>query len=287
MTEYMTFREHYIHCSTTDSGLVVSSELLIAQSNFEEIVNLFEGSTTREIHPTLFIEYRRIFTLVLRRFSETIESRRNGLVYSMIDQARALFELMLQAFCLIRSSNALEIALDAYNLSAMSWYSKRNTLLISGELEFDPENKWIKNKAQVEAIFAKYKKRRPKFFADMTVKKVSEIAKLERQYEIFYGLLSSITHNESFSSEDQALYVNGELEINVIPKRINVKRIAAFFSYANEIFLITSLACLGNFLIVDRPKYEKIASDIRGSFNNDFWGKEIDYLEQLAKEIIN
>jgi len=283
MAEYSLFKEHYSQCTLPDKGASANKSISIAQSNVEEIIGLLKSAVTREIHPNLFIEYRRIFTLLIRRYFEVIESRRNGLVYSLTDQTRALFELMLQAFCLIRSDNPLKIAIDAYNLSALSWYSKRGDLIRAGEIDSDQENKWTKNKDKIETIFKKYKGRRPKFFGDMTVSQVAEMAKLKRQYNLFYGLFSSLTHNEPFASEDQGLYIDGELAMNIIPRKVGVERISGFFSYANEIFLIASLSCLQSFLNVNRVDYNRIVARIRGDFDNCLWGPEIKYLESIGK----
>lgn len=282
MANYNSFRHNYLTCSVsdkTDLGRVLD----ISEKNIERVLDLLNGSVSISIHRNLAIEYRRIFSLTIRRFHEAVDARRNGLVYCVTDQARSLFELMLQAFFLIRSDNPEKLALDAYNFSMLSWYKKRNELVEAKDIKIPETDKWTQKKLEVEEIFRRYKKRRSKFYLDLSVKKVAKDSGLERHHRVFYSMMSSLTHNEPSTSDDHELMENEKFVLFIIPKNLKSKKIDDFLNFANQVFLVTSAATLISLLMPNKDKYIELVEDMNSELDNDFWGRELATIEELAR----
>ncbi len=282
MANYNSFRHNYFTCSVsdkTDLGRVLD----ISEKNIGRVLDLLDGSVSISIHRNLAFEYRRIFSLAVRRYHEAVDARRNGLVYCVTDQVRSLFELMLQAFFLIRSDNPEDLALDAYNFSMLSWYTKRNELVETKDIKILETNKWTQKKSEVEEIFRRYGKRRPKFYLDLSVKKVAKDSGLERQHRIFYSMLSSLTHNEPSTSDDLELMENEKLVLFIIPKNLKPKKIDDFLDFANQIFLVTSAAAIISLLMPNEDRYIELVEDMKSKLDNDFWGRELATIEELAR----
>lgn len=273
MINYDKFSDNYKNCTT---GL--NTQLLKqAQNNTEIILNLLNRSHSIEIKPILFVEYRRIFSLIIRRFYEIIECRKNGLIYSINDQMRSIFELMLQAFYIIRSEEPEKIALDAYNVSFKSWYDKRTELLDLGFIDSSENSLLDEKKEMFNSVFSKYKGR-PKFYTDLSVKKVAILAGLEKQHQMLYSFFSSLAHNEPFVNDDLKVLENGSPVIYVIPKNANMDRVDRFFTYANEIFIITTLAIMPNLMDVNRGTYTNHANELLKQVDSNFWKNEIELI---------
>jgi hypothetical protein len=282
MAKYSSFRENYLRCSVPQ-GAEMATVLGIPESNIERVVGLLEGSVSVSIHRNLAMEYRRIFSMTVRRFHEAVESRRNGLIYGVCDHTRSLFELMLQAFFLIRSTSPAKIALDAYNFSMMSWYLKRNELLESGDLENTNQGKWQLTKEKVEGIFSQYGKRRPKFYLDLTVRSVARDSGLERHHRVFYSMLSSPTHNEPSTSDDRELLEDQKLVLFVVPKNAEPREFDAFLNFANQMFLVTSVATLLSLLQPNREKCMELIEDMKAGLDKSFWAHELSTIVEIAK----
>jgi len=254
---------------------IVKQYLEEAKDFFEQVINLYGTARVRNNHQILLHEFARIFSRTVRRFYSSINCAENVYTDLVKDELRILIELMFQAFFLLRSPKAAETALDAINLSGISW-ARAGDKFFKGTLR--PHHNEEDNKVMElvrQEIFTKYEGRIPKFYADMSVAALAKKAGLIRVYSLSYNWLSAHLHNEPTSELNSLLQREAGIELPILPPKEDVEEIWNIFSVQTQVFLLTALGSLSGLAAVDKNLATKLLRSFSKRYSNNGWEEEV------------
>jgi Family of unknown function (DUF5677) len=243
---------------------------------YREIINLAAESVTKCVDVHSASEFARIFSRSVRRYHILLSHFKFGYLDATRDGLRSLLELMFQAFYLLRVPNRPQVALDAKNLSWISSIKAAERLYASGELihptlteEEARAKQWVER-----YVLPKYRDRRPRFYADLSVSRIAEGAKLKRVYDLTYNWLSAHVHNEPVSDAEN-LINEFELQLNVKPNFNDFKESFPEFIVGTQVFILTSLGSLSAIADVDKESVEEILGAFVKKYEGSKWDNEI------------
>lgn len=256
-------------------------EYIKQAEEFERLIlEAMHESVVKQCHPLVANEFSRILSITIRRFHGVIACAKLALTDLVTDELRALIELMFQCFYLLRHTDPVQAALDAINLSAVSWAKKGDYLRETGQIEqwkFDDDSQRLAMEAVRQNVFPKYNGRKPRFYADLSVKEIAEGAKLERVYDLVYGAFSAHLHSEPISQlksfrpiEDR----NG-IALTVYPDQRALSRLLPELSLSTQIFVLTSLGCLCGFVDIDTDRRNAVIHRFNIVYEGYGWDEEI------------